>query len=61
MIWINVGVFLAVLVLGYFIGWSAGAVHALERMKEIVDSVIDGMMNGGMPDGQERADSESGV
>ena len=61
MIWINIGVFLAVLVLGYFIGWSAGCVHALERMKEIVDTIFEEMAMGGIPDDKDRADSESGV
>ena len=53
MIFINIGVFLATLVLGYFIGWSSGAVHALERMKEIVDKVVNGFIDGGNVNGED--------
>lgn len=61
MIFINIGVFLAVLVLGYFIGWSSGATHALDQTKEIIDTIFEEMAMGGIPDDKDRADSESGV
>ena len=61
MIFINIGVFLAVLVLGYFIGWSSGATHALEQTKEIIDTIFEEMAMGGISDDEDRTDSESGV
>jgi hypothetical protein len=61
MVLINIGVFLAVLVLGFFIGWSSGTVHALEEAKEIINIVFEKMGIGGMPDDGDRAYSECGV
>lgn len=53
MIFINIGVFLATLVLGYFIGWNSGAVHALSEAKEIIDKIFDEIRHGGIPDGED--------
>jgi len=57
MIFINIGVFLVVLLLGYFIGWNSGAVHALEDAKEIINIVFEKVGIGGMPDDEDRTDS----
>ena len=57
MIFINIGVFLAILLLGYFIGWSSGATHALDRTKEIVDIIFEEVTMGGIPDDEDRTDS----
>lgn len=56
MVFINIGVFLAVLVLGYFIGWSSGATHALDQTKEIIDTIFEEMAMGGILDDEDRTD-----